>query len=126
MSDQPYAFVDHARLVGDLKRDDPRAIAYAYAQVFGSQLGRLVLTHQLAEAGVGKVRGPGLSPEDSRYHDGRADQALQLLNRAGFGDVSAAHAVAADILEGQDHDRHDADGGHHGFGGPDRHPIYPD
>src|SRR5690606_29377489 len=122
---KPYKYVDHARLVADLKADDGGAIAWAYGQVFSSQVGRLVLTHQLAEAGVGSPRGPGMSAEDSRYHDGRADHALALLNLAGFGAMSAAHAVAADVLEGQDHDRHDdgADGdGAGGWGGSDPEP----
>ncbi|WP_312782015.1 hypothetical protein [Brevundimonas sp.] len=125
---QAYVFVDHARLVTDLKAEDGRAVAWAYAQVFSSQVGRLVLTHQLAEAGVGSPRGPGMSAEDSRYHDGRADHALTLLNLAGFGAMSAAHAVAADVLEGQDHDGHDGrdhdGGGSGGWGGSDPDPRF--
>jgi hypothetical protein len=127
MSEQPYVFVDHARLVSDLKAGDPRALAWAYREKFSDQLGRLILTHQLAEAGVGAVRGPGLSALDARYHDGRADHALHLLNLAGYGAMSIAHAVAADILEGRDHDGHDHDdgtGAGSGFGGPDPVPTF--
>jgi hypothetical protein len=94
---------DHARLVADLEADDPEAIAWAYRRVFSGPVGKLILTHQLAEAGVGAFRGVNLTAEDSRYHDGRADHALRLLTLAGYGRMSAAHAVAADILEGQDH-----------------------
>ncbi|MNN98432.1 hypothetical protein D3C81_2178240 [compost metagenome] len=71
----------------------------------------------MAEAGVGQIRGPGMDHGDSRYHDGRADHALLLLNLAGFDQMSAAHAVAADILEGQDHDGHHQ----HGNDGNDDH-----
>ena len=123
-----YAYVDHARLVSDLKAEDGRAVAWAYASVFSSQVGRLVLTHQLAEAGVGTIRGPGLSAEDSRYHDGRADHAQHLCNLAGFGRMSVAHAVTADILEGRDNDGQHTDTGNDSasgdtdasWSGPDR------
>lgn len=129
MSDLPaadpgYGYVDHARLVSDLKDDDPRAILYAYAQVFNSQVGRLVLSHQLAEAGVGSQRGPDLTPAQGRYHDGRADHAQRILEMAGYGRMSVAHLVAADSLEGQDHDRHDTEHGPGGFGGPDTDPVF--
>lgn len=132
MTDAPYSYIDHARLVADLKAEDGRAVAYAYAQVFSSQVGRLVLTHQLAEAGVGSPRPPEMTALERASYDGEARHALRLLNLAGFGAMSVAHAVAADTLEGQDHDRHDhddrrergSDDGHdtNGFGGPDRHP----
>jgi hypothetical protein len=114
-----YDFVDHARLVADLEADDAEAIGWAYRHVFASAVGRLILTHQLATAGVGQLRGPQLDPAESRYHDGRADHALTLLTLAGFGRMSAAHAVAADILEGQNDDRSDADTDPGAFSGPD-------
>lgn len=104
----PYAYVDHEKLVRDLKAGDQAAVARAYHDLFSSQLGRLVLTHQLAMAGVGHVRGVAIPPHESRYHDGKADHALSILNMAGFGAMSAAHAVTADILEGKDHERTDA------------------
>lgn len=103
MSD--YAFIDHGKLLTDLKRGDEAAIIWAYRSKFSDQVGRFILTHQMAEAGVGQIRGPGMDHGDSRYHDGRADHALLLLNLAGFDQMSAAHAVAANILEGQDHER---------------------
>ena len=129
MSDTPYAFTDHAALIRDLEADDQRAVAYAYARVFSSPMGQLILTHQLAEAGVGTPRGPGLTAEASRYHDGRADHALRLLNLAGFGRMSAAHAVAADVLEGQEHDRTHPHADAHSdadartFSDADAHPV---
>lgn len=133
MSDAPYSYIDHARLVADLKAEDGRAVAWAYAQVFSSQVGRLVLTHQLAEAGVGSPRPPEMTALERASYDGEARHALRLLNLAGFGAMSVAHAVAADTLEGQDHDRHDDRHDDHGsddrddagsgrFGGPDQHP----
>lgn len=106
-----YGYVDHQKLLTDLKRGDERAIAWAYRHKFSDQVGRFILTHQMAEAGVGAIRGPGIDHGDSRYFDGRCDHALHLLNLAGFDSMSAAHAVAADILEGQDHDGHHADDG---------------
>ncbi|MBX9707220.1 MAG: hypothetical protein K2X61_04720 [Caulobacteraceae bacterium] len=109
---------DHARLVADLEADDPEAIAWAYRRVFSGPVGKLILTHQLAEAGVGAIRGVNLTAEESRYHDGRADHALRVLTLAGYGRMSAAHAVAADILEGQDHDGH-PNAHARAFSGPD-------
>ena len=119
-----YQYVDHAKLMADLEADDGKAVAWAYSHVFKGDLGKLVLTHQLAEAGVGMIRGAELPGEEARYHDGRADHALKLLTLAGYGRMSAALAVAADILqEGQqDHDGHDANDGPDRFGGPDLNP----
>lgn len=114
---KPRYEADHERLVADLERDDPEAIAWAYAHVFAGPVGKLILTHQLAEAGVGLIRGPDMDPAEARYHDGRADHALRLLNLAGFGRMSAAHAVAANILEGQDDGNTSTDA--RGFSGPD-------
>ncbi|MBO9502519.1 hypothetical protein [Brevundimonas sp. A19_0] len=105
------ARLDAAQLA-DIERD--------YREVFRTDAGRRVLVHQLAEAGVGSLRGPDMTPERGRYQDGRADQALHLLNMAGFGAMSAAMAVAEDMLEGQDNDGHQSsvgrDDGHHGDG----------
>lgn len=117
-----YGFVDHAKLLTDLKRGDPAAIAWAYRSKFSDQVGRFILTHQMAEAGVGHIRGAGMDHADSRYHDGRNDHALHILNLAGFDEMSAAHAVTANFLEGQTHDGHDQHGndGHHDH---DRGPI---
>lgn len=104
------ARLDAAQLA-DIERD--------YREVFCTEAGRRVLVHQLAEAGVGKMRGPELTFAQGRYEDGRADQALHLLNLAGFGAMSAAMAVAEHVLEGQDNGNHSSDGrddGHHGDG----------
>lgn len=129
MTTSPYAYVDHVKLVADLQADDPAAITWAYRKVFGDQIGRLVLTHQLAEAGVGSPRRTDMSAIERADHDGAARHALHLLNLAGFGPMSAAHAVAADRLEGQDdgsqrtYPHASADTG--AFSGPDAdaHPL---
>lgn len=120
-----YQFTDHARLVADLKADDGEAVAYAYAQAFAGPVGQLVLTHQLAEAGVGSPRDPKMTALERADHDGAARHALRLLTLAGYGRMSAAHAIAADVLEGQDHERHtqSSPGSHAGpFSGPDPEP----
>jgi len=115
-----YAFTDHARLVEDLKAEDGAALAYAYGRVFAGPLGQLILTHQLAEAGVGSPRDPKMTALERADHDGAARHALRILEMAGYGRMSAAHLVAADTLEGQEDDGHDTDDGNRrGFSGPD-------
>lgn len=124
MTQPTYHYVDHAKLLADLRAEDGAAVAWAYRQVFGSETGRLVLTHQLALAGVGTAREPSMTALERADHDGAARHALNILNLAGFDRMSAAHAIAADVLEGQNHDRHDADRSDDGstdrrFSGPD-------
>ena len=108
--------------IGRLEAADVPAIERDYREVFRTEAGRRVLIHQLAEAGVGAQRGPDMTLERGRYQDGRADQALHLLNMAGFSAMSAATAVAEHVLEGQDNDGHQSGGGSddghgHGLGG---------
>lgn len=100
---QGYQFTDHERLVADLQAEDGQAVAWAYAKVFAGPVGQLILTHQLAEAGVGSPRDPKMTALERADHDGAARHALRLLTLAGYGRMSAAHAIAADVLEGQDH-----------------------
>jgi hypothetical protein len=114
-----YRFTDHARLVADLKAENGEAVAYAYATLFNGPLGQLVLSHQLALAGVGTPRDPRMSALERADHDGAARHALTLLEMAGYGRMSAAHLVAADALEGQDHDRPDRNPDADTFSGPD-------
>lgn len=104
-----YQFTDHARLLADLKADNGEAVAYAYASLFDSAVGKLVLSHQLAMAGVGTARDPRMTALERADHDGAARHALTILEMAGYGRMSAAHLVAADALEGQDHDGHDTE-----------------
>lgn len=126
MSQPEYDFVDHARLMDDLKADDQRAVAYAYRKVFGGALGRLVLTHQLADAGVGQWREPKMGALERAHYDGEAAHALRMLDHAGFGSLSAAHLIAANSLEGQDHDGRNGNDGDEldrsDYGGPDDRP----
>lgn len=116
-----YAFVDHERLLADLQADDQAAVAYAYRQLFSGPMGRLVLTHQLHMAGVGQWRDRGMNALERAHLDGAAEQALRILDNAGFGPMSAAHLIAANTLEGQDHERSSGHDGRSGSGwsGPD-------
>lgn len=98
---------DHVALLAQLRQGDEAAVARAYKDIFGTPIGRLVLMHLASANGVGAVRGPGLSPADRAYHDGRSDAALEIIATAGFDQASVAVMVIADNLEGQEHDDRD-------------------
>lgn len=98
MADLPV--FDSARLIADVRKGDPQALADAYRHTFGHELGRLVLAHHLADCGVGSA----LGREDLEYAAGRHDAAIALASKAGFDQASLAVAVLTDTLEGATHD----------------------
>jgi len=96
---------DAARLIADLRRGDPGAIAQAYRITFAAELGRLVLAHHLAECGVGNALAPSAtSGQTLFYAAGRHDGALLLATAAGYDQASLAVAVLTDQLEGTSDD----------------------
>lgn len=97
MTDTPPEF-DAARLIADVRRGTPEAVAEAYKMTFGHPFGRFVLAHFAAACGVGGKLGVG----DLKYHAGRHDAAVELINLAGFDQISAVVAVMTDNLEGSD------------------------
>lgn len=111
---------DSARLIALIRRGDDQAATEAYRRTFGTDLGRLVLVHFLAECGVGRFQGPA-SNEDRQYEAGRMDAAVKLMNAAGYDQASAAVMVLTDDLEGSGHERsgnfgHELGDGEFGFG----------
>lgn len=102
MSDEapaPPAF-DAARLIADLRAGDEAAVRRAYLATFGTDLGRLVLTHHMAECGVGNP----LGPKKLKYAAGMHDGALKLAAMAGFDQSAINVAVISDNLEGRTDD----------------------
>ena len=100
----PRSAIDAGRLIADLRGRGERyevAIREAYQLTFGSELGRLVLAHHLADSGVGQL----LGREALEYHAGRHDGAIALMNLAGFDNASAVLMVMTDNLEGADYER---------------------
>ncbi|MGH6955296.1 MAG: hypothetical protein ACREEW_01370 [Caulobacteraceae bacterium] len=95
---------DAARLIADVRKGDPAALAQAYKITFGHDLGRLVLAHHMAECGVGNALGGAQSAGALRYQAGRHDAALALASAAGFDQASIAVAVLSDTLQGTQDD----------------------
>lgn len=110
---------DPEALAARLRAKDEGALAQAYRICFGGEVGRYVLAHILAEAGIGQVRGPDMGGEARAFWDGRMATAITIMNRAGADEASAAVTVLSesDKLEGRNDER-SADG----FGGADRNP----
>lgn len=118
MSDVRPSIPDPEGLAARLAVQDPEALGEAYRLVFTGEIGRFVLAHILADAGVGQPRGPEMGARERMYQDGRQDQALQIMNRAGFEQRSAVVAVLdeSNQLKGRDDERAAE------FGRPDEHP----
>ncbi|WP_217433771.1 hypothetical protein [Caulobacter sp. S45] len=104
--------VDNARLLADLRALNPVAIAQAYRMTFGGQVGRFVLTHWMADCGVGRAQGPGVSAEDRTYLAGRHDAAIDLMSSAGFDQPSAVLATLTEQLGDMDNERYAPDTGY--------------
>ena len=96
---------DALALIANLREGDPEAISRAYRAVFGSELGRQVLTHIAAEAGVGRRHGGDTDLYSVGYHQGGHDVALEILARAGFDQASLVSMVLSGQLEGRDDER---------------------
>ena len=99
----PPAF-DAARLIADVRKGEPEAIAQAYQRVFGNDMGRLVLAHHLATCGVGGRFGPDLTDQQLRYAAGRHDAAIELATSALFDQAAIVVATLTDNLEGNSHE----------------------
>ena len=97
MTDLPFTPLpfDHARLIADMRRGDPEAMAEAYRMTFGSDFGRLVLLDHLQKCGVGRQ----LGDESLKYKAGMIDGAISLCVAAGYDQVSLAATVLTDQLE---------------------------
>jgi hypothetical protein len=91
---------DSVRLIEEMRKGNPEAVARAYRVTFGSELGRLVLADHAAEMSVGSVLGPNAGD----YLVGKHDAAVELMHKAGFDQFSIAVAVLTDKLEGQTDD----------------------
>lgn len=96
---------DRAAVMARLRQGDTDEIARAYSRTFGSEEGRFVLAHLLAEAGVGNRFGGKGTGVEIAYHQGGHDVAIDIMERAGFDRHSAVLAAMTDHLEGQDHER---------------------
>lgn len=103
---------DTHAILAALRSEEPGAMTQAYRQVFGGELGRLVLAHILAEAGVGRRFGGELTAQALAYHQGGHDVALEILDRAGFDPASAALLTITGSLEGRDDERSAQPGGY--------------
>ncbi|WP_332772944.1 hypothetical protein [Phenylobacterium sp.] len=119
MSEARPIIPDPEGLIAALRRRDEGALAQAYRICFGGEIGRFVLASILADAGLGAVRGGDFTGEARAYHDGRLDNALTIMNRAGFDQFSATTTVLdeSDQLKGRDDERSSG-----AFGGPDADP----
>jgi hypothetical protein len=96
---EPVINFDAAKLMADLRRGDAVAIEQAYRVTFGSDLGRLVLTHHLVECGFGEP----LGDSGLKYKAGKIDGALMLAAMARIDPAALAVAQLTDTLE----ERHD-------------------
>lgn len=95
---------DVRKLIALVRQGDPAAVRQAYAVTFGSELGRFVLLHHLAECGVAQTQGRGTTASDRDYAAGMHDAALQLAALAGFDQTAAAAVVLTDELTEENHD----------------------
>jgi hypothetical protein len=93
-----------AELINAMRQGDDVATRKLYQKVFANPLGRAVLMHILADSGLGVLRGSAMPNDVRAYEDGRQDAALEIMQRAGFDQASAAVMVITDNLEGQEHD----------------------
>lgn len=110
-TDRPRAGDVHAVLAA-LRRNDADALTQAYRVVFTGELGRLVLAHIAAEAGVGRRFGGGSSAVEIAYHQGGHDVGLEILERAGFDPASAVLMTMTGSLEGREDERSSYPAGH--------------
>ena len=95
------------RAPGDeVKREEARQAAYA--TLFKSPLGRMVLTDMLQEAGACAKSGPpGGAPGTAEYLAGMRDAVLGIAEVAGFAPAEIATAIITQGEEGIYHDRRD-------------------
>ena len=100
MSDEPLSAIDGRALIAQIRAGDEIALEAAYKQVFGTDIGRLVLAHHLSEMGVGANFGF----DNLKYRAGRHDAALDLASKAGFDATTVSVAVLTDNLEGNTDD----------------------
>jgi len=96
---------DGPMLVAVLRRGDQAEIRRAYRQVFGGEVGRLVLAHALKEAGVGVVRPRDMGAEERAYMDGAAFAVLSIAELADFDQASVLVGLASGVIEGTRDDR---------------------
>jgi hypothetical protein len=97
---EPQAKFDALRLMDEVRKADPEAIAQAFSHVFDNGLGRLVLALHLMESGVGNPIGrPGMSAEELFYAVGRHDAAISLAARV-YDPAALAVATLTGELEG--------------------------
>lgn len=93
---------DTFAVLADLRRGNEDALAQAYRIVFGTELGRLVLAHILAEAGIGRTFGSALTRDQMAYHQGAHDEGCRIRDRAGFDPASTVLLTMTGSLEGRD------------------------
>ena len=82
--------IDVPHLLAQVRAGDEGAMKRAYAMVFGSELGKLVLLHHALACGVGRRFGCDASDAQLRYSAGMMDSAIQLANDAGYDEAALA------------------------------------
>jgi hypothetical protein len=93
---------DAARLMAELRENNPEAVAQAYSHVFDTGLGRLVLGLHLMDCGVGnRIGKPGMTDAELYYAVGRHDAAIELASKI-YDPASMAVSVITGKLEGKD------------------------
>jgi hypothetical protein len=109
---------DPEGLIARLRAEEPEALQAAYRIAFGGEIGRYVMAHILADAGLARHRGWEPSGERRAYHDGGVDRALAIMKLAGFDQYDAAVTTLSmsDQMQGREHERSS-------FSGPDERPI---
>ena len=103
--------LDGHALIARIRAGDQAALAAAYLQTFGNELGRLVLADIAGLAGVGMKYGGAPDLWSLGYHMVGHDLALDMINRAGFDQASAITMVMTGRLEGPEHERSAQPGG---------------
>lgn len=105
---------DAEGLIARLRAQEPEALQAAYRIAFGGEVGRYVMAHILADAGLARHRGRDLGGEARAYIDGGVDRALAIMKLAGFDEADAAVTTLSmsDQMEGRNHERSS-------FSGPD-------
>lgn len=101
---EPPAFDVHA-LIARVRAGDDAARKEAFQRVFGNELGRVVLAHIAADAGVGGRFGGVADLYSLGYHQGGHDLALELIEDAGFDQASVIAMVMTGQLEGTTDER---------------------
>jgi hypothetical protein len=83
---------------GDRSARGREATGRAYRDLFGSELGRVVLLHHLMACGVGRRTGCEASDAQLRYSAGMMDSAIMLANEAGYDEAALAASVLTQEL----------------------------